>query len=207
VGSQHKYPRSCRCRGLTPALIDSSTHFCACCWHSFRVGALPCAHLVAKLRSQIPHKDLALAAHLKEKLVKVEGEVQRLGAMKRLLRFVELCRLLIIGIYSGSDQMSVARLAAIDKTSCWRAIESLRKRDLMSVALDNKDRLSRVLRLTTAGSLLLDRAVPRSRNVQRRPLEPLDRKQQRAFLEAMQMFVEANNYYSQAPLLLKHVAE
>jgi MarR family transcriptional regulator, lower aerobic nicotinate degradation pathway regulator len=101
----------------------------------------------------------------------------------------------------------VAGLAAIDKTSCWRAIESLRKRDLVSVALDNRDRRSRVLKLTTAGRRLLDKAVPRSRSVQRRLLEPLDRKQQQAFLEAMQMFVEANNNNSRAPLLLKFVSE
>jgi DNA-binding MarR family transcriptional regulator len=115
--------------------------------------------------------------------------------------------LLIVGLYSGSDQTTVAGLAAIDKTSCWRAIESLRKRDLVSVALDNKDRRSRVLKLTTAGRRLLDKAVPRSRSVQRRLLEPLDRKQQQAFLEAMQMFVEANNNNSRAPLLLKYVSE
>lgn len=58
------------------------------------------------------------------------------------------------------DMGSVAALLAMDRTTLTAALKPLARRGLVNVAVDPKDRRSRRLSLTVAGSALLANAVP-----------------------------------------------
>jgi DNA-binding MarR family transcriptional regulator len=55
---------------------------------------------------------------------------------------------------------SVASLLAMDRTTLTAALKPLERRGLVRVSIDNKDRRSRLLKLTAKGRALLSRAVP-----------------------------------------------
>ena len=55
---------------------------------------------------------------------------------------------------------SVASLLAMDRTTLTAALKPLERRGLVRVSVDDKDRRSRLLKLTPKGRALLSRAVP-----------------------------------------------
>jgi DNA-binding MarR family transcriptional regulator len=55
---------------------------------------------------------------------------------------------------------SVASLLAMDRTTLTAALKPLERRGLVKVTVDEKDRRSRLLKLTAKGRALLTRAVP-----------------------------------------------
>ena len=55
---------------------------------------------------------------------------------------------------------SVASLLAMDRTTLTAALKPLERRGLVKVAVDKKDRRSRLLSLTAAGRTLLAKAMP-----------------------------------------------
>jgi DNA-binding MarR family transcriptional regulator len=55
---------------------------------------------------------------------------------------------------------AVAGLLAIDRTTLTAALKPLRRRGLLKIAADPKDRRSRLITLTPKGRKLLARAVP-----------------------------------------------
>jgi DNA-binding MarR family transcriptional regulator len=55
---------------------------------------------------------------------------------------------------------SVASLLAMDRTTLTAALKPLERRGLVEVRVDQKDRRSRLLKLTAKGRALLTRAVP-----------------------------------------------
>jgi DNA-binding MarR family transcriptional regulator len=55
---------------------------------------------------------------------------------------------------------SVASLLAMDRTTLTAALKPLERRRLVRVSVDDKDRRSRLLKLTPKGRALLSRAVP-----------------------------------------------
>jgi DNA-binding MarR family transcriptional regulator len=114
---------------------------------------------------------------------------------------IQFSLLLILQIYPSSDQTRLAGLAAIDKTSCWRALEKLAARKLVKVTAGADDRRKRVIELTAAGTAHLKLALPRSRNVQKRLMSASDPAGKSQFLKVLKDFVTANNEASRAPLL------
>jgi DNA-binding MarR family transcriptional regulator len=107
---------------------------------------------------------------------------------------------LILQKYPGSDQTRLAGLAAIDKTSCWRAIEKLAARKLVKVTAGTEDRRTRVIELTAARTAHLKLALPRSRNVHNRLMSTSNTKQKTLLLKVLKDFVIANNEASRVPL-------
>jgi DNA-binding MarR family transcriptional regulator len=55
---------------------------------------------------------------------------------------------------------TVATLLAMDRTTLTAALKPLERRGLVETSADPKDRRSRLLKLTSAGQLLLKKAVP-----------------------------------------------
>ena len=55
---------------------------------------------------------------------------------------------------------TVASILCVDRTTMTAALKPLERRGLVTVSVDNSDRLSRRLKLTAAGRALLARAVP-----------------------------------------------
>src|SRR3954451_4280900 len=59
-----------------------------------------------------------------------------------------------------ASMRSVASLLAMDRTTLTAALKPLERRGLLTVSLDPKDKRSRLIALTPAGSSLLARGVP-----------------------------------------------
>jgi DNA-binding MarR family transcriptional regulator len=59
-----------------------------------------------------------------------------------------------------ASMRSVASLLAMDRTTLTAALKPLERRGLLTVSLDPKDKRSRLIALTPAGSTLLARGVP-----------------------------------------------
>lgn len=112
---------------------------------------------------------------------------------------VQYSVLLIAHVHPKSDQARIAGLAAIDRTSCWRAIEALRKREVLNVEVNEEDQRRQEVILSSRGEALVEVAVARSRRVQQRLLKALPPDERKLFLESMRLFVHRNNDVSGAP--------
>jgi MarR family transcriptional regulator, lower aerobic nicotinate degradation pathway regulator len=107
--------------------------------------------------------------------------------------------LAVLEVYPGIDQTRLGGLAAIDKSSCGRAVEKLAQRKLILVRFSSEDRRQRELHLSEKGSALLSEAVPAARRIRKRLFSTLSPAQQTQFLASLAAFVDANNEASRAP--------
>ena len=109
---------------------------------------------------------------------------------------VQFIVLAVLEVHPGIDQTRLGGLAAIDKSSCGRAVEKLAQRKLISVHLGREDRRQRELYLTDKGRALLPF---QERRIRKRLLSALTATQQAEFLSSLAAFVDANNGASRAP--------
>ncbi len=93
----------------------------------------------------------------------------------------------------------LAGLAAIDKTSCGRAIEKLAGKNMVRIAFDPNDRRQRYPSLTADGVAALRGTWPGVRRIRGRLLEGLDPESHDQFLALLRSFVEIKNDESRAP--------
>lgn len=113
---------------------------------------------------------------------------------------IQFIALATLSTQPGVDQTRLAGLAAIDKTSCGRAIDRLSRAGLVVVRRGDVDRRQNSLALTPAGKRVLRDALPRIRRVRERLLSGLSKRDQAALLRSLDVFVTANNEQSRAPL-------
>lgn len=99
----------------------------------------------------------------------------------------------------GVDQITVAGLAALDRSNMARICAGLEDRGLLCRLPDPNDRRARRLSLTPEGEALLHRAEPEVERVQEELLSPLRQAERKAFLSALNAIVEAHNEHSRAP--------
>jgi DNA-binding MarR family transcriptional regulator len=104
----------------------------------------------------------------------------------------------------GADQITLAGLAAIDRSNAARLGAALEARGLLRRALDPNDRRARRLSLTARGQALLRRAAAAVERVQEDLLAPLTPAERQAFVAALGKVAEAHNEISRAPLRLPH---
>jgi len=102
----------------------------------------------------------------------------------------------------GADQITLAGMAALDRSNAARLATALEARGLLRRAPDPMDRRARRLSLTPAGTALLRRAEPAVQAVQEALLAPLAPAERRAFLAALGRIAAAHNDSSRAPLRL-----
>jgi DNA-binding MarR family transcriptional regulator len=107
----------------------------------------------------------------------------------------------------GADQITLAGLAALDRSNAARLAAALEARGLLRRAPDPKDRRARRLSLTPEGEALLRRAEAAVRQVQEDFLAPLEPAERRAFVAALGKIAEAHNESSRAPLRLPDTDE
>lgn len=100
----------------------------------------------------------------------------------------------------GAEQITLAGLAAIDRSNAARLAAALEARGLLRRDPDPADRRARRLSLTPAGQALLRRAEAAVRRVQEELLAPLPPAERRAFVAALRTIAEAHNEASRAPL-------
>jgi DNA-binding MarR family transcriptional regulator len=100
----------------------------------------------------------------------------------------------------GADQITLAGLAAIDRSNAARLSAVLEERGLLRRAADPNDRRARRLSLTPEGQALLRRAEAAVQRVQKALLAPLKPEERRSFVAALQKIADAHNESSRAPL-------
>jgi DNA-binding MarR family transcriptional regulator len=108
----------------------------------------------------------------------------------------------------GADQITLAGLAALDRSNTARLAGALEARGLLRRAPDPNDRRARRLSLTADGQALLRRAAPAVERVQRELLAPLSGvEERRAFVAALGKIADVHNEISRAPLRLPDTDE
>lgn len=100
----------------------------------------------------------------------------------------------------GIDQVTLARLCALDTSTAANLAVRLEERGFVKREVPTSSRRFRLLRLTPRGIVLLNRLLPSGRLLSRRLLHALDREEQKVFLHLLKKFVHLNNDESRAPL-------
>ncbi|MCS6890927.1 MAG: MarR family transcriptional regulator [Rhodovarius sp.] len=107
----------------------------------------------------------------------------------------------------GADQITLAGMAALDRSNAARLAAALEARGLLRRAPDPKDRRVRRLSLTAEGKALLRRVEPTVQRMQEELLAPLTAEERRIFLRALRKIAAAHNEISRAPLRLPESGE
>jgi DNA-binding MarR family transcriptional regulator len=100
----------------------------------------------------------------------------------------------------GIDQVTMARLCAIDTSTAANLAVRLERRGLVKRTVPSKSKRFRLLQLTPQGLALVKQLNPSGRSVSRRLLQALDKEEQKVFLHLLKKFVHLNNEESRAPL-------
>jgi len=113
---------------------------------------------------------------------------------------VQYGALRILQDYPGIDQVTLARLCALDTSTAANLAVRLEQRGFVKRMVPAGSKRFRLLRLTPQGAALLKKILPSGRLLSRRLLQALDKKEQKVFLRLLKKFVHLNNEESRAPL-------
>jgi len=113
---------------------------------------------------------------------------------------VQYCVLRVLRDHPGVDQVTLARLCALDTSTAADLAVRLEERGLVMRMMPMKSRRFRLLHLTEEGKALLDKLIPCSRVLARHLLKELNKEEQRVFVGLLKKFVHLNNEISRAPL-------
>jgi MarR family transcriptional regulator, temperature-dependent positive regulator of motility len=113
---------------------------------------------------------------------------------------VQYCVLRVLQSHPGIDQVTLAKLCALDTSTAADLAVRLEERGLVRRMLPKKSKRFRLLHLTPEGNALLRKLVPNSYLLARRLLRALNKDEQRVFLHLLKKFVHLNNEESRAPL-------
>ena len=128
----------------------------------------------------------------------IAGFEQEIGTITDISQ-VQGIILAIVRSYPGIDMTSVSGLAAVDKTSCGRAVSKLARSGLIHISPILEDRRQKRLSITAEGEDVIREVLPGLRKLQDRLLGALSQKEQEHFISALKVFVEKNNEQSRAP--------
>jgi len=113
---------------------------------------------------------------------------------------VQYAVLRILQDHPGIDQVTLARLCALDTSTAANLAVRLEERGFIKRIVPANSKRFRLLRLTPQGTALLKKLLPSGRLLSRRLLQALDKKEQKIFLRLLKKFVHLNNEESRAPL-------
>jgi len=113
---------------------------------------------------------------------------------------VQYAVLRILQDYPGIDQVTLARLCALDTSTAANLAVRLEERGLVTRVVPASSKRFRLLRVTPQGTALLKNLLPSGRLLSRRLLQALDKQEQKTFLRLLKKFVHLNNEESRAPL-------
>ena len=100
----------------------------------------------------------------------------------------------------GIDQVTLARLCALDTSTAANLAVRLEERGFVKRVVPSESKRFRLLQLTPKGASLLKRLLPSGRFLSRRLLQALSKKEQKIFMRLLKKFVHLNNQESRAPL-------
>jgi len=113
---------------------------------------------------------------------------------------IQYCVLRVLQDHPGIDQVTLAKLCALDTSTAADLAVRLEERGLVTRMMPMRSKRYRLLHLTPTGAALLKKFVPSIHLLARRLLGALNREEQKAFLQLLKKFVHLNNDESRAPL-------
>ena len=113
---------------------------------------------------------------------------------------VQYCVLRVLRDHPGIDQVTLARLCALDTSTAADLAVRLEERGLVMRVMPMKSKRFRLLHLTREGKALVNKLVPSSHVLARHLLGALHAHEQKVFLRLLKKFVHLNNEVSRAPL-------
>jgi MarR family transcriptional regulator, temperature-dependent positive regulator of motility len=113
---------------------------------------------------------------------------------------IQYCVLRVLQDHPGIDQVTLARLCALDTSTAADLAVRLEERGLVRRMMPMKSRRYRLLHLTTEGADLVKRLIPSAYVLSRRLLGALNKDEKKVFLRLLKKFVHLNNQESRAPL-------
>ena len=108
--------------------------------------------------------------------------------------------LLVLRHRPGIDQISVAKLLGLDRSTTGMVLGKLEKAGLIGRDIGKQDRRRRKLALTRAGERMLDELAEPARRAQGHVLAPFTREEQESFLRLLEKFVGTFNGSTRVPL-------
>jgi DNA-binding MarR family transcriptional regulator len=108
--------------------------------------------------------------------------------------------LLVLKHRPGIDQISVAKLLGLDRSTTGMVLGKLEKAGLIGRIIGKQDRRRRNLALTLAGEHMLDMLVEPARRAQSQVLAPFTEEEQESFLHLLEKFVGTFNRSTRVPL-------
>lgn len=113
---------------------------------------------------------------------------------------IQYCVLRVLQDHPGIDQVTLARLCALDTSTAADLAVRLEARGLVKRMMPTTSKRFRLLRLTPKGTALVNKLIPSSHVLSRRLLQALNKEEQRTFMRLLKKFVHVNNGESRAPL-------
>jgi len=113
---------------------------------------------------------------------------------------IQYCVLRVLQDHPGIDQVTLARLCALDTSTAADLAVRLEERGLVRRMMPMKSKRHRLLQLTPEGAALVKQLVPRAYVLSGRLLRALNKKEQKILLRLLKKFVHLNNQESRAPL-------
>ena len=108
--------------------------------------------------------------------------------------------LLVLKNRPGIDQISVARLLGLDRSTTGMVLGKLEKAGLVGRHVEKHDRRRRTLALTPAGERMLEQLAEPARRAQARVLSAFTAEERTEFLHLLEKFVGKFNHSTRVPL-------
>ena len=112
---------------------------------------------------------------------------------------VQYAALVAVREHPGIDATRLSSLIAFDRSTLGNVLERLEARKLMQRYPSREDKRVKLLRLTTAGTALVNRAKACVLRAQERILEPLKPGDREKLVALLEQLVELNNESSRVP--------
>src|ERR1700757_3211654 len=106
---------------------------------------------------------------------------------------IQYCVLRVLESHPGIDQVTLARLCALDTSTAADLAVRLEERGLVRRMMPMKSKRFRLLHLTPEGITLVRKLVPSSKLLARRLLKALHKDEQSVFMHLLRKFVHLNN--------------
>lgn len=113
---------------------------------------------------------------------------------------LQFAALATLARHGPSDQASLGRRAALDRTTAAVVLRKLRQRGLVHRLVGGSDRRSKHFGLSPAGEALLSAVTDAVERAQQRILAPLAPAERQVLLGLLERLADANNAQSRAPL-------
>lgn len=114
--------------------------------------------------------------------------------------------LLVLKAQPGIDQITVAKLLGLDRSTTGMVLTALEKAGMVGRVVGLNDRRKRSLKLTAAGERMLARLAEPARRAQERVLSAFTPTEQKTFLDLLEKFTQKFNETTRVPQVVQRPA-